>query len=47
MPKGVTVGAHDLLIAATAVQHGFSVLTGNTSEFLRIPGLVVFDFNQN
>ena len=44
LPAGVNVGAHDLLIAATAVQHGLAVLTANLKEFARIPGLRVLDF---
>ncbi len=42
--KGELVGAHDLIIAATALQHGFAVLTGNVREFKRIPGLTVIPF---
>ncbi|MEQ1438895.1 type II toxin-antitoxin system VapC family toxin [Fontimonas sp. SYSU GA230001] len=43
IPRGVTVGAHDMLIAATAVQHGLGVLTANVKEFARIPGLRVLE----
>jgi tRNA(fMet)-specific endonuclease VapC len=42
--KGESIGAHDLIIAATALQHGFAVLTGNIREFKRIPGLTVIPF---
>jgi tRNA(fMet)-specific endonuclease VapC len=42
--KGESIGAHDLIIAATALQHGFAVLTGNVREFKRIPGLTVLPF---
>ena len=45
LPRGVTVGAHDLLIAAAAAQHGLAVLTANAREFERIPGIRVLDFN--
>lgn len=38
---GQIIGAHDLIIAATAVNHGLSVLTGNTSEFERVEGLTL------
>lgn len=38
---GVQVGAHDLLIAATALAHGLSVCTDNVRDFNRIPGLGV------
>ena len=34
-------GAHDLLMAATAVAHGHSVLTDNLRDFDRVPGLQV------
>ncbi len=39
--KGQLIGAHDLIIAATALYHGFPVLTGNVSEFGRVEGLHV------
>jgi tRNA(fMet)-specific endonuclease VapC len=38
---GQPLGAHDLLIAATALAHGFSVLTDNLRDFHRVPGLTV------
>lgn len=38
---GQLVGAHDLLIAATARAHGYAVVTDNLREFQRVPGLVV------
>jgi tRNA(fMet)-specific endonuclease VapC len=37
---GQMIGAHDLLVAATALAHGYSVLTDNLREFHRVPGLV-------
>src|SRR5258708_6569569 len=36
------VGAHDLLIAATAVALGFAVATRDERSFPRIPGLTVW-----
>jgi len=39
--KGQLIGAHDLLIAATALRHGYSVATFNAREFSRIPNLTV------
>lgn len=39
--KGVTVGAHDLLIGATAVATGYRVMTRDRRSFGRIPGLEV------
>jgi predicted nucleic acid-binding protein len=38
---GQAIGAHDLIIAATAVAHGYRLLTDNLRHFQRIPGLVV------
>jgi predicted nucleic acid-binding protein len=39
--KGEPVGAHDLMIAATALALGYRVLTRDTRSFPRIPGLDV------
>ena len=39
--RGELIGAHDLIIAATALQHGYSLLTSNEREFNRVPGLQV------
>ncbi len=39
--RGVSVGAHDLWIAATAVAHGYGLATRNAAEFERVPGLRV------
>ncbi len=36
-----SVGAHDLIIAATAISLGFSVVTLNLRDFARIEGLAV------
>jgi predicted nucleic acid-binding protein len=38
---GQRIGAHDTMIAATALAHGHSLLTENVWEFSRVPGLVV------
>jgi len=38
---GQPFGAHDLLIGATALTHGYGVLTENVRDFARVPGLVV------
>lgn len=40
---GITVGAHDLLLAATCLRLGFRVATLNVSEFVRVPGLQLVD----
>lgn len=37
--EGPEIGAHDLLIAATALAHGLAILTYNARYFARIPGL--------
>ncbi len=42
--KGQMIGAHDLIIAATARHHDLSILTDNVDEFSRIPGLRVVPF---
>ena len=36
--RGVTLGALDLIIGATAIRHGFAVLTTNAADFRRMPG---------
>ena len=39
--KGISIGAHDLIIASTAVSLGFSVLTSDARDFGKIKGLKV------
>lgn len=41
---GKAIGAHDLIIAATARCHDLSLLTDNVQEFARIPELRVIPF---
>ncbi len=41
--RGEVLGAHDLWIAATAVMHGFGVVTDNIADFARVPGLRVVE----
>ncbi len=41
LPKNLTASAFDSLIAATALRHGFPVLTANTADFTIFPGLTV------
>jgi tRNA(fMet)-specific endonuclease VapC len=43
---GQPIGAHDLIIAATARTHGYSVLTQDIAEFRRVPGLSVISFSR-
>lgn len=42
--RGETIGAHDLIIAATALSSGHAVLTTDLDEFRRVPGLEVLAF---
>lgn len=42
MGQGAKIGAHDLLIAATAVTHGFGVLTEGVADFSRVNALTVY-----
>jgi predicted nucleic acid-binding protein len=41
--RGQLIGAHDLLIAATALANGYGILTANSRDFRRIPGLTVHE----
>ena len=38
---GVTVGSHDLWLAATCLAHGLAIVTADAREFMRVPDLVV------
>lgn len=42
---GTGIGPHDLLIAATALRHQATLITRNTSEFSRVPGLDLVDWH--
>lgn len=37
--RGLTIGAHDLILAATALALKFRLATGNLREFARVPNL--------
>ena len=39
--SGLVIGPHDAIIAATALAHGYEILTENVREFSRVPGLLV------
>ena len=41
--RGQIIGVQDIWIAATAIHHGFSVLTYDVSDFNRIAGLNVLN----
>lgn len=41
---GFMIGPHDLQIAAIALHHGLTLVTHNTREFSRIPGLKLDDW---
>ena len=41
---GTPIGANDLMIAAIAVAHGLTLVTHNTREFERVPGLSLTDW---
>src|SRR4051812_14925809 len=41
---GVVIGPYDLQIAAIALQHDLTLITHNTGEFSRVPGLKVEDW---
>ena len=43
---GTMIGAHDLLIGATALAHGHRLATLNRREFSQIPGLNVVEIDQ-
>lgn len=45
LPKSSTAGAHDALIAATAVHHGHALLTRNAKDFRLFAGLTVEEFS--
>lgn len=40
-----SIGGNDLMIAATALAHGLTVVTHNLGEFQRIDGLLVEDWH--
>ncbi len=42
--SGETIGANDLMIAATALADDLTLVTHNTREFLRVPGLKAEDW---
>lgn len=45
-PKGQPIGAYDVLIASTALQHKLLMITANQREFDRVPGLQTENWRQ-
>ncbi len=43
--KGVNIGAHDLMIASTAIALGFSVVTSDKRDYEKIKGLKIEHFS--
>ena len=41
---GMPIGPNDMIIAATALAHRCTLVTHNTREFSRVPGLVLEDW---
>lgn len=44
--KGIAIGPMDNLIAGTALAHGATLVTHNTAEFRRVPGLSLADWRE-
>jgi tRNA(fMet)-specific endonuclease VapC len=42
--RGTPIGPYDILIAAQARRRGATLVTANTREFKRVPGLLVVDW---
>ena len=43
--RNISIGAHDLIIAATALYHDFPVVTRNVREFKQLEGLQVIEYS--
>ena len=42
--SGISIGAHDLIIASTAISLGFSVITSDFRDYEKIKGLTIEKF---
>lgn len=45
--RGMPIGPHDVLIAATALRHGAALVTRDISEFSRVQGLQVVNWHDD
>lgn len=43
-PRGKLIGSNDLWIAATALERDWALVTRNTAEFSRVPGLRIVGY---
>lgn len=46
-PKGIAIGAYDVLIAATTLAHNLTAATSNLKEFSRITSLAMANWRQS
>jgi len=44
LQRGISVSRIDLMIASVALVHGLTVVTHNTADFARVPGLLLDDW---
>jgi tRNA(fMet)-specific endonuclease VapC len=44
LQHGISVASMDLMIAAVAIAHDYTLVTHNTSDFQNIPGLQMLDW---
>ncbi len=42
--RGLMIGSYDVMIAAIALANGLTLVTHNTCEFSRVPGLTLVDW---
>lgn len=47
LPTQESIGAHDALIAATAMRYGYAVLTRNVKDFRKLAGVRVLEFRSS
>jgi tRNA(fMet)-specific endonuclease VapC len=45
--RGVMIGSEDLMIGAHAISLKYTLITNNTKEFIRLPGLLVENWVKN